>query len=386
MSQSSDAAARNAVPLLDLERQHGPLASRLKSALEEVADAQAFVLGETVAGFEAALAEYLGVDHAIGVANGTDALYLSLRLLGLQPGDEVITTPFTFFGTAGAIHNAGGRPVFVDIDPKSFNLDPEAAAAAVGDRTRAIIPVHLYGQMADLDPLLRVAAERGITLIEDAAQAIGARGVVEGDWAAAGTAGDVGCFSFYPTKNLGGWGDGGIVVTDDDELAARLRSLRVHGQQQGLGSYRHEEVGINSRLDALQAAVLRVKLPRLDGWNEARRAHAAFYDQALGDLDDVATPTAEAERFHVYHLYTVRVRRRDELRSFLAERGIGSGVYYPIPLHRQPSFASLGYRGGDFPEAERAAAEVLSLPVFPELTASESERVAEAIHAFYGAE
>lgn len=385
MSHKAEGSASDTIPLLDLERQHRPLASELSAALERVSDEQAFVLGETVANFEAAVADYIGAAHAVGVANGTDALYLSLRLVDLQPGDEVITTPFTFFATAGAIHNAGAHPVFVDIEAGTFNLDSAAAAAAVSDRTRAIIPVHLFGQMADLEPLRAVAAEREIMMIEDAAQAIGARGVVDGQWRRAGTVGHTGCFSFYPTKNLGGWGDGGMVVTDDDGLAARLRSLRVHGQRRGLGSYRHDEVGINSRLDSLQAAVLQVKLPRLAGWNEARRAHAAFYDRALADVEEVATPAARADRFHVYHLYTVRAQRRDELRAFLADRGIGSGIYYATPLHLQPCFASLGYGTGDFPEAERAAAEVLSLPIFPELTTSEKERVAEAIRSFYAA-
>jgi dTDP-4-amino-4,6-dideoxygalactose transaminase len=371
------------IRLFDLARQNRPLADELMSAVARVAEAQSFVLGAVVAAFETAVAEYLDARHAIGVASGTDALYLSLRALRLAEGDEVITSPFTFFATAGAIANAGGRIVLADIEPDTFNLDPAAAAAAVSDRTRAIVPVHLFGQMARMDPLLELARERGLWVIEDAAQAIGAKALVGGRWRAAGTVGTVACFSFYPTKNLGGWGDGGLITTDDPELAERLRRLRVHGADYAQGRYVHDEIGTNSRLDAIQAAVLHVKLRHLPGWTEARRVRAAWYDRRLADVDGIVTPPAAPDRFHVYSLYTVRARRRDELRRYLAGRGIETGVYYPRPLHLQPCLAHLGYGPGDFPEAERAAGEVLSLPLYPELEIAEMERVADAIEAFY---
>lgn len=371
------------VPFLDLKRQHAKLAAELGAAISPVIDSQAFVLGSAVAEFEAAMASYIGTTHAIGVANGSDALYLSLRLLDLKPGDEVITSPFTFFSTAGAIHNAGARPVFADIDPASFNLDPIAAEAAIGERTRAIIPVHLFGQMADMEPLMQLAERHELTVIEDAAQAIGARRQHGGEKRRAGSVGHVACFSFYPTKNLGGWGDGGMVTTDDDGLAAKLRSLRVHGQESGLGSYEHQSIGINSRLDALQAAVLRVKLAHLDEWNESRRAVAASYDEGLAGVDEIMTPPADGDAYHVYHVYTIRAQRRDGLRDFLAGRGIATGVYYHLALHQQPCFSYLGYQSGAFPEAERAAGEVISLPMFPELTEEEVERVVTAVKEFY---
>ncbi len=371
------------VPFLDLKRQHATLAAELQAAISTVIDSQAFVLGSAVAEFETAMASYLGTPHAIGVANGTDALYLSLRLLDLQPGDEVITSPFTFFSTAGAIHNAGGRPVFADINPKSFNLDPGATEATITDRTRAILPVHLFGQMADMESLMELAERRELTVIEDAAQAIGARRLHRGEKRRAGSVGQVGCFSFYPTKNLGGWGDGGMVATGDDHLAEKLRSLRVHGQESGLGSYEHQSVGINSRLDALQAAVLRVKLARLDEWNESRRAVAASYDEAFAGVDSIVTPPADGDAYHVYNVYTIRAQRRDQLRDYLAERGIGTSVYYHLCLHQQPCFSYLGYQSGAFPEAERAAQEVISLPMFPELTEEEVERVVTAVTEFY---
>jgi dTDP-4-amino-4,6-dideoxygalactose transaminase len=372
------------IPLFDLARQHAPIADELRSAAETVARSQGFVLGSVVADFETAVAKYLDVGHAVGVASGTDALYLSLRLLDLKEGDEVITSPFTFFATAGAIVNAGGRIVFADIDPDTYNIDPKTVADAVTGRTRAIIPVHLFGQMADMGPLLKLARERDLWIIEDAAQSIGAKAAIEGAWRASGALGTVGCFSFYPTKNLGGWGEGGLVATNDEQIAERLRRLRVHGEDYSSGRYVHHEVGTNSRLDAIQAAVLHVKLRQLAGWTETRRARAGWYDRRLERIEGVATPPAELDRFHVYSLYTVRAQRRDELREHLRSRGIGTGVYYPVPLHLQPCFADLGYRQGQFPEAETAAAEVLSLPVYPELSLDELERVATAIEEFYG--
>lgn len=372
------------VPLLDLGRAEEPIREELLAAVRRVAESSSFVLGPVVRSFEEAMASDLGVRHAIGVANGTDALYLALRALDLEPGDEVITTPFTFFATAGAIANAGGRVVFADIDPRTFNIDPRAAEHALSSRTRAILPVHLFGQVADMQPLNALAESNGIPIIEDAAQAVGAKALVEGKWRPAGSLGTVACFSFYPTKNLGGWGDGGLITTDDDRLAAHMRRLREHGQERGADSYRHAEVGINSRLDAIQAAVLETKLPHLSGWTESRRANAAGYDERLAGVPGVQTPTARPDRFHVYHQYTIRAEQRDGLRAHLEERAIGSGIYYPVPLHLQPCFADLGYGRGEFPEAEAAAGEVLSLPVFPGLRPAERERVVSAIREYYG--
>lgn len=371
------------VPLFDLARQNGPIAAELMSAVAAVAESQSFVLGPAVSDLEMAVAEYVGSRHAVGVGSGTDALYLALSLLGLEEGDEVITSPFTFFATAAEVEHAGGRLVMADIEPATFNVDPAAVADAITDRTRAVVPVHLFGQMAELSPLIDLAAKHDIWIIEDAAQSIGAKALIDDRWRSAGAVGRLGCFSFYPTKNLGGWGDGGMVTVDDEALAARLRRLRVHGADLTRDRYVHYEVGINSRLDAVQAAVLNVKLRHLPGWTETRRARAAWYDRRLADVAGVTTPTALPDRFHVYCLYTIRADRRDALREHLAARGIGSGVYYPLPLHLQPCFEHLGYRKGDFPEAERAAAEVLSLPLYPELRTEEMERVGDAIAEFY---
>ena len=373
------------IQLFDLARQNLPIADELMSAVARTASAQSFVLGATVKEFEESVAEYLGSTHAVGVASGTDAIYLALRALDLDDGDEVITSPFTFFATAGAIVNAGGRVVLADIDPQTFALDPGAVAAAISDRTRAIVPVHLFGQMAEMEPILEVAAKRGIHVVEDAAQAIGAKALVDGRWQAAGAVGTLGCLSFYPTKNLGGWGDGGMITTNDEEVAERLRRLRVHGENYDRGRYVHDEVGINSRLDAIQAAVLQVKLRHLPGWTETRRARAAWYDQRLTSIEEIVTPVAEHDRFHIYSLYTIRAQERDALKEHLFQNGVGTGIYYPLPLHLQPCFSDLGYQRGDFPEAERAAAEVLSLPMYPELTLDEMERVAAAIGGFYAA-
>ena len=373
------------IPLLDLGRQNEPIADELMEAVVKVASSQSFVLGKTVSEFEGAVAEYTGAAHAVGVASGTDALYLSLRALDLEPGDEVITSPFTFFATAGAVENAGGRLVFADIEPGTFNIDPAAVADAITDRTRAIIPVHLFGQMAEMQQIMDTAREREIAVIEDAAQSIGAKAALDGGWASAGVAGTIGCFSFYPTKNLAGWGDGGMITTNDSALADRLRRLRVHGEDYASGRYVHEEVGINSRLDAIQAAVLHVKLRHLPGWTEMRRARAVHYNRELEKIDGVTPPSVPADRFHVYSLYTIRANRRDELKAHLAERGIGAGIYYPLPLHLQPCFRHLGCGEGDFPEAERASSEVLSLPVFPELRPEEQESVISVIAMFYGA-
>jgi dTDP-4-amino-4,6-dideoxygalactose transaminase len=367
------------VPLLDLRAQHATIREDVIAAMMEVVDAQAFILGEPVAALEREVAALSHVRHAIGCASGTDALLLALRAVDAGHGDEVITTPFTFFATAGTIHNAGATPVFVDIDPATFNIAPAAVAAAVGPKTRAVIPVDLFGQMAPVEEVMGAAP--GIPVIEDAAQSIGARRQIDGEWRMAGEVATIGTFSFFPSKNLGGYGDGGMVVTQDERLATRLARLRTHG---GLKTYFHEEVGYNSRLDALQAAVLRAKLPRLAAWSEGRRRNATFYDEAFADVAEVRTPVVDQANESIYNQYTIRAERRDDLQAFLKTRGIGSSIYYPLPLHLQPCFAYLGYTQGACPESERAAAEVISLPIYPELTRDQLEEVATAVRAFYG--
>jgi dTDP-4-amino-4,6-dideoxygalactose transaminase len=373
------------VPLLDLKGQYREVADDVWSAMRGVVDDQRFVLGPVVEAFERAVAEKLGVKHAIGCASGTDALLLPIRALGCEPGDEVVVPPFTFFATAGAVHNAGARPVFADIDPDTFNLSPQAAEDAITARTRVLVPVHLFGQMADMAAFRALADRRGVAVLEDAAQAIGARQRLEdGRWITTGTLGDVCAFSFFPTKNLGAFGDAGMMTAGDDAVAERLAKLRVHGGRQ---MYHHEEVGYNSRLDALQAAVLHAKLPYLDRWSEKRREHAAFYDQALAGIDELVTPPVRPGNESIVNQYTVRVLggRRDALRDFLTEKGVGSGVYYPVPLHLQECFEYLGYREGQFPESERACLEVLSLPVFPELGEEQRGYVADTVRAFFRA-
>jgi dTDP-4-amino-4,6-dideoxygalactose transaminase len=373
------------VPLLDLEAHHAPLREELRAALDEVLDSQKFILGPPVERLERAVESALGLAHAVGCASGTDALLLGLRALDVQPGDEVVTSPFTFFASAGAIHNVGARPVFADIEPRTFNLDPEAAEAAVGEGTKALMPVHLFGQMAEVERFRALADRRSLGMIEDAAQSIGARRrLPDGRTVTAGEVGEVGTLSFFPSKNLGGMGDGGMMVTQRDDLAARLRLLRVHGGRQ---MYHHEEVGYNSRLDSLQAAVLLVKLPHLERWSETRRRNAAHYDQAFAALEEITTPYVAPENVSIYNQYTVRVAggRRDALREHLQRSGVGCSVYYPVPLHLQECFAHLGHAEGDFPESERAAREVLSLPVYPELTEEQREIVVRAVRSFFGA-
>jgi dTDP-4-amino-4,6-dideoxygalactose transaminase len=367
------------VPLLDLRTQHEAVRDEIEQAIRRVVEAQAFVLGEEVRLFEDAIAERLGAFHAIGVASGSDALLLALIAAGVSAGDEVVTTTFSFFATAGAIARLGARPVFVDIDPVTFELDVEQALAAIGPKTRALLPVHLYGRVARMEPLLEAASARGIGVVEDAAQAILA---MRGE-RYAGTIGDLGCLSFFPSKNLGAFGDGGMVLSNDPEKAKRVRRLRTHG---GEKMYRHDEVGVNSRLDAIQAAVLRAKLPHLEGWTAARRALADRYRRLFSEAglsDVVSVPGDDPEGRHVYHQFTIRSARRDELRAFLTEAGIGTAIYYPVPLHLQPCFSNLGYREGDFPAAERACREVLSLPISPVMTAEQQERVVERICAFH---
>ena len=366
------------VPLLDLRAQHASIKDEVLASLHAVVEAQTFILGEPVAELERRVAELSRTRYAVGCASGTDALLLALRAFDAQ-GGEVVTTPFTFFATAGTVHNVGARPVFVDIEPRTFNIDPAAVAAAVGPQTRAVIPVDLFGQMADLAAVRAAAPE--IPLIEDAAQSIGARRKLDGAWRMAGELADVGTFSFFPSKNLGGYGDGGMMVTQDEATYQRLLRLRTHG---GVRTYFHEEVGFNSRLDTLQAAVLLAKLPHLEGWSEARRANARFYDDALADVAEVVTPYVAEESESIYNQYTLRCERRDDLKAHLAAQGIGHAVYYPLPLHLQPCFAYLGYRPGSCPEAERAATEVLSLPIYPELAADQRDQVVAAVRSFYG--
>jgi dTDP-4-amino-4,6-dideoxygalactose transaminase len=368
-----------AVPLLDLRAQHAAIRDEVVSAMMDVVDSQLFILGAAVERLEREVAELSHVKHAIGCASGTDALLLALRALNVGRGDEVITTPFTFFATAGTIHNVGATPVFVDIDPVSFNISPEAVKDAITPRTKAVIPVDLFGQMAAIEEIM--GASRGVPLIEDAAQSIGARRMIDGEWRMAGEVPAVGTFSFFPSKNLGGYGDGGMIVTQDDALATRLRRLRVHG---GAKQYYHDEVGYNSRLDALQAAVLSAKLRHLGAWSAKRRENACYYGDALADLPDIQTPTVDRNNESIFNQYTIRVPRRDELQAYLKRKEIGNAVYYPLPLHLQPCFAYLGYKQGAFPESERAAREVLSLPIFPELTRAQLEEVVGAIRAFYG--
>ena len=368
------------VPLLDLVAQHRTIRDEVLPALLAVVESQQFVMGPPVLQLEAAVARIAHARHGIACASGTDALLLPLKALDLESADEVITTPFTFFATAGAIHNAGGTPVFVDIEPDTFNIDPAAVEAAITPRTRAILPVHLYGQMADMERLLAIARAHGVKIVEDAAQAIGARRSIDGEWRMAGELGWASGFSFFPSKNLGAWGDGGMMVTSDDALAERLRRLRLHG---GAKQYHHDEVGTNSRLDSLQAAVLLAKLPHLAAWSAKRREHAAYYTRGLADLPAVQPPAVDPANEHIFHQYTVRVERRDQLQAHLKSQGIGNAVYYPVPLHLQPCFRHLGYRPGRLPKSERASAEVLSLPVYPELTRGQLDCVIETIRGFY---
>jgi dTDP-4-amino-4,6-dideoxygalactose transaminase len=372
------------VPLLDLTKQYASFADDVNAAIRKVVDEQRFILGPGVDAFEKEIEAHLGIEHAVGCASGTDAILLALRALDVAPGDEVVTSPFTFFATAGAIHNVGARPVFADIEVDTFNLDPAAAESALTDRARSVIPVHLFGQMADMAAFRALGDRRGVTIIEDAAQAIGARQKVDGEWITTGSLGDACTFSFFPSKNLGAFGDAGMVVTRVESTAERLRKLRVHGGRQ---MYHHEEVGYNSRLDALQAAVLSVKLPFLNGWSDARRANASFYDEALAGVDGIVTPVVRPENESIVNQYTVRVLggQREALVEHLKAAGIGSGIYYPVPLHLQECFAYLGYREGAFPISEAACREVLSLPVFPELTREPLAHVADTIRGFFGA-
>ncbi len=367
------------IPLLDLKRQYATIKADVDRAVLAVLEDQAFVLGKRVEDLEAAAVRRCGVKHAIACASGSDALLIALRALDVGPGDEVITTPFTFFATGGAISRLGARPVYVDIEPGSFNIAPEAVRRAITKRTKAILPVHLYGRMADMDALLAIAGDAGgIPVVEDAAQSLGA---ADARGRAAGAIGRIGCYSFYPTKNMGAYGDAGMVVTNDDALGARMRRLRVHGST---ATYVYGEVGMNSRLDAIQAAVLLAKWPHLDPWNDRRRALAARYNETLKTRAP-ALGLPEIVPGHIVHCYTIRVPegRRDALQKHLSAAGVGTQIYYPVPLHLQECWRELGYREGSLPESERAGREVLSLPMFAEMTEAEVDAVVEAIAAFY---
>ncbi len=367
------------VPLLDLAAQYAPIRDAVVEAVTRVIDTQKFILGPEVEAFEAEAAAYLGARHAIGVSSGTDALLVSMMALDLGPGDEVIVPTYSFFATAGCVSRVGATPVLVDIDPVTYNLDIDAVRRAITPRTRAVVPVHLYGQAAEMAPLLAVAEEHGLPVIEDAAQAMGATYRDR----ALGTFGRFGCFSFYPSKNLGAAGDAGLVTVNDDETAARVRLLRVHGAQR---TYHHEKVGGNFRMAAIQAAVLRVKLRHLDGWTEARRRNADRYRQlfaALAPAALVQLPVEAPDRRHIYNQFVIRAERRDALRDHLRARGIASEIYYPVPFHLQPCFAYLGVPAGTLPESERAADTTLALPIYSELTEAQQQHVVDTIAAFY---
>jgi dTDP-4-amino-4,6-dideoxygalactose transaminase len=369
------------VPLLDLQAQYETIRNEVRTAVDRVFDSQQFVLGAEVQALEEEIARYSQTKSAIGCASGSDAVLLALMSCGVGAGDEVITTPFSFFATAGAVARLGARPVFVDIDERTFNLNPSLVDAALTERTKAIMPVHLYGQCAEMNPLIELSQSRGIPIIEDAAQAIGA----EDHGRRAGSMGTIGCFSFYPSKNLGGAGDGGMLVTNDLDHGRRLHMLRVHGEET---KYHHKLVGINSRLDSLQAAVLRVKLPHLDAWSTERQRKAQQYELMFVDVglsEQIEVPFVRSNARHIFHQFVVRVRggRRDALREHLRECGVGTDVYYPVPLHLQECFSYLGYKEGDLPVGEKAAKETLALPVYPELTDEQQDYVVSKVAEFF---
>lgn len=366
------------VPLLDLSEQNRPLRAELLRAMERVMDSQTFILGPEVGQFEKAVASLCGSRHALGVSSGTDALLLGLMVLGVGPGDEVVTTPYTFFATAGAVARLGAKPVFVDIDPATFNIDPTKIPDALTPRTKAILPVHLYGQCADMKPILDIARQHQVPVIEDAAQAIGALY----DGKPAGSLGTLGCFSFFPSKNLGAFGDAGLLTTDDENLAEKARVLRVHGSQP---KYYHKWIGGNFRLDALQAAILSVKLPHLAQWTQARQANAARYRQLFGEtgLESKGVQLPPEIFPHIYNQFVIRTPRRDALLVHLKSQGIATEIYYPVPLHLQECFKDLGYAPGAFPESERAAQTTLALPIYPGLTPEQQAQVVKAMETFF---
>jgi len=375
------------VPLLDLAAHHAPLHNEIMAVLEQVVRSQAFILGPEVAKLEERVASYCQAKAAIGVSSGTDALLISLMALGVGPGDEVITTPYSFFATAGAVVRLGAKPVFVDIDPRSFNLHPDKIERALTAKTKALIPVHLYGQSADMAPIIELAGRRKLAVIEDAAQAIGTE---YKDGRRVGGIGTVGCLSFFPSKNLGCLGDAGMVVTNDADLAERLRVLRVHGSKP---KYYHKLIGGNFRIDTIQAAVLNVKLNHLDGWTKRRQENARRYDDlfrktGLVERGAITLPEAVYQatgkpHYHIYNQFVLRVERRDDLIAHLKQKGIGAEIYYPVPFHLQECFRYLGYKDGDFPESERAAKETIAIPIYPELTAEQQAEVVDGIGSFY---
>lgn len=369
------------VPLLDLSEQNNSLRPEIEAALGRVLDTNGFILGSEVAALEKELAEYCGTKYAIGCASGSDALLLALMAYDIGPGDEVITTPYSFFATVSSITRLGATPVFVDIDPATYNLDVSRIEQKINSRTKAIEPVHLYGQSADMSALMTIGKQHGIPIIEDAAQAIGA----QENGSRVGSIGEIGCFSFYPSKNLGGMGDGGFLTTNDGAIAEKLAALRVHGSKE---KYHHKWVGLNSRLDGFQGAVLRVKLPHLNSWTERRQANAELYRTLFADaglLEQIVLPAERENVRHIYNQFVIRVPgRRDELKAFLADAGVGSDIYYPVPLHLQECFAYLGYDQGDLPESEKASLETLALPIYPELKEEQIEYVVNTIDKFYG--
>ncbi len=374
------------VPFFDLGVQFKSIEEEVKSALDKVFGTQQFIMGREVQALEEAIARYCGTQFAIGVASGSDALLLSLMSLGIGTGDEVLLPPFTFFATAGSVSRLGAIPVFVDIDPETYNMDPSKVAEKITPKTKAILPVHLFGQCADMNPLLEIAREKKLFIIEDAAQALGAdyKLVAGEEGRRAGQMGAFGCFSFYPTKNLGAFGDAGMIVTDDPDLSEKARLLRAHGSQP---KYFHKWIGMNSRLDTIQAAILLVKFKYLEKWTEARQKRAQRYQvlfqDFLSSVDGIRLPTVQYQNRHIFHQYVIRVRERDRLRKFLTEEGIGTDIYYPLPLHLQECYAFLKYRQGDIPHSEKAAREVLALPIYPELTEDQQIAVVDRIKAFY---
>lgn len=366
------------IPLFDLKEQYRQIQGELQEAIFEVMASGHFILGEEVSELENKIAQYLNVNYAIGVASGSDALLLSLMVIDIGPGDEVITTPYTFFATVGAISRLGAEPVFVDIDPLTYNINPYLIEEKITTKTKAIIPVHLFGQCVQMAPILEIAKKYNLTVIEDAAQSIGARYKDR----MAGSMGDLGCFSFFPSKNLGCMGDGGMVVTNNKELAEKIKILRVHGSKP---KYYHPLIGLNSRLDTIQAAILLVKFKYLDEWNKKRRQRAEFYNSALSD-GFLRIPYISEDNFSVYNQYVIRTKYRNELREYLKSKDIGSTVYYPLPLHLQECFQDLGYRRGDMPEAEAAARETLALPIYPEISEGMQQYVVETIREFLKSE
>ena len=374
------------IPLLDLKAQYLTIKEEIKAAVDEVLESQHFILGQKVEELESNIAAYTGTRRAIGVSSGTDALLVSLMALDIKPGDEVITSSFTFFSTAGVIARLNARPVFVDIDPITYNIDPKKIESKITNKTKAIIPVHLFGQCADMDAILEVARKYKLYVIEDAAQSIGA----EYKGKKAGAMGDLGIFSFFPSKNLGGYGDGGMVVTDDEALYEKIKILRVHGSNP---KYYHKMVGGNFRLDALQAAILNVKLKYLDAWSQKRKENAIYYDSrfqevGLKEKGRIRTPEpvyrlSGEKNYHIYNQYTIQSKKRDKLQEFLKENGIGTQIYYPVPLHLQECFKDLGYKKGDLPSSEQASSSVLSIPVYPELTIAQKDYIVQKISEFY---